>query len=87
MTFDMQKARSEKRVTEIYDHLYPAALEEIKRLTEQLAALDEIRPGDADELDYAIQELERIIELSEIAETIEVLHRYQAMASKMEESK
>lgn len=32
MTFDLEKARSEKRVTEIYDHLYPAALARIEEL-------------------------------------------------------
>jgi hypothetical protein len=32
LKFDMQKARAEKRVTEIYDHLYPAALERIAEL-------------------------------------------------------
>lgn len=37
MTFDMQKARSEKRVTAIYDHLYPDALDEIDA---QAASLD-----------------------------------------------
>lgn len=39
MTFNMQKARSEKRVTEIYDHLYPAALDEIDEQSGQIATL------------------------------------------------
>lgn len=53
-----------------------------------LSILSEIRAGDADEIDYAIQELSLIFGPDNVAETIEVLRRYQTMAAKMtEESK
>lgn len=42
LKFDMQKARTEKRVTEIYDHLYPAALDRISEL-EAIVAENKIR--------------------------------------------
>jgi hypothetical protein len=41
MKFDMQKAWTEKRVTEIYDHLYPVALDEIDRQAKRISALEQ----------------------------------------------
>jgi len=50
-----------------------------------LSALGKIREGDANEIDYAIQELERILGHNNVAETIEVLHRYHELASMIED--
>jgi hypothetical protein len=50
-----------------------------------IAALGKIREGDANEIDYAIQELSRIFGQGNIAETIEVLNRYRDMARMMED--
>lgn len=50
-----------------------------------IAALGKIREGDANEIDYAIQELERILGHNNVAETIEVLHRYHELASMIED--
>jgi hypothetical protein len=51
---------------------------------ELLSILSEIRPGDADEIDYAIQELSRIFGLDNVADTIDVLRRYHRIAAAME---
>lgn len=49
-----------------------------------LAVLSGFQAGDVDEIDYAIQELTRIFGPDNVAETIEVLHRYRDMAQAME---
>ena len=51
---------------------------------ELLAALGKVQAGDADEIDYAIQELTRIFGPDNVAETIEVLHRHADLARTME---
>ena len=50
-----------------------------------LAALGRVQAGDADEIDYAIQELTRVFGPDNVAETIEVLHRYADLARLMED--
>jgi hypothetical protein len=49
-----------------------------------LDVLGEIRAGDAEEIAYAIQEMTRIFGHDVASETIEVLSRYQVIATKME---
>ena len=49
-----------------------------------LDALSLVRAGDVDEISYAIQELTRIFGPDSVAETIEVLRRYQELARLVE---
>ena len=58
----------------------------LKEVNWMLSALGKIREGDANEIDYAIQELERIFGPENVAETIAVLHRYRDMARMMEDA-
>ena len=51
---------------------------------ELLAVLGKVQAGDADEIDYAIQDLTRIFGPDNVAETIEVLHRHADLARTME---
>jgi len=51
-----------------------------------IAALGKIQEGDANEIDYAIQELSRVFGPENVAETIAVLHRYHDMARMMEDA-
>lgn len=55
-------------------------------IAELLDILSEIHPGDADEIDYAIQELSRLLGPDNAAETVEVLRRCLSMAQRMEAS-
>lgn len=57
----------------------------LKEVNWMLSALGKIREGDANEIDYAIQELERILGHNNVAETTEVLHRYHELASMIED--
>lgn len=52
-----------------------------------LAVLSGFQPGDADEIDYAIQVLERLFGPENVSETTETLRRLLAMARKMEAEK
>lgn len=57
----------------------------LKEVNWMLNALGKIREGDANEIDYAIQELSRVFGQENVAETIAVLHRYRDMARMMED--
>ena len=53
---------------------------------DMLDVLSGFQAGDVNEIDYAIQELTRIFGPDNVAETIEVLHRYADLAHLMEGS-